>query len=352
MDIPEGLSPSARRFLEALDGSPDLPERLCRMALVFRRQGQESDALLLGRRARALAPADARVRALTQWLDRREAPLWHFALVQDEWRNAGYGAALQAAVRPGMAVFEIGTGTGLLAMLAVRAGASHVYTCERRPGVAEAAREIVARNGMADRITVIARDAREVELGVDLPERADLFLAELVDGALLGEGVLALTQLARRRFLKEGAPLLPHRISAWGCLATRGSGPAYRLGTSMGFDLSPFNRFSPSVLYETAGGEESLSEPVELLSFDLTRDECPPPHDLELVATRDGVAEGLLRWLRLDFGEGVALENRPPLRSPSWSPCLHLLPEPRVVRKGDVVRVEISHDEERIFAAF
>lgn len=347
MEIPEGLSLPARRFVEALDGRRDLPERLSRMALVFRRMRQEADAALLGRWARDLAPEDARVRMLTQWLDRREAPLWHFALAQDEWRNAAYAAALERAVRPGMIVFEIGTGTGLLAMLAARAGAAHVYTCERHPRVAEAAREIVARNEMADRITVIPREASEV----DLPGRADLFVAELVDSALLGEKVLALTRLARRRFLKDGAVLLPHTIAAWGCLVARGTGPGCRLSTSEGFDLTPFNRFTPALLYETGGGEELLSEPAELLSFDLSRDESPPARRLELAVTRDGVAEGVLRWIRLDFGGAVSLENRPPRRYASWSPCLHLLPAPRPVRTGDTVAVEVSHDEERIFVA-
>lgn len=348
MEIPEGLSPSAQRFVEALEGRLDLPERLARMALTFRRLDQASDSALLGRWARRLAPADPRVRVLTDWIDRREVPLWHFVIARDEWRNAAYAAALEQAVRPGMTVFEVGTGTGLLAMLAVRAGAAHVYTCERQPAVAEAAREIVARNGMADRITVLEGDVRDLDLAV----RADLFVAEIVDSGLLGEQVLSLTRLARRRFLKEGAVLLPHRLSAWGALSTAGTGPRYRLETAMGFDLSPFNRFTPSVVWSGLEGEVLLSEPVELVAFDLARDETSGGGGLVLDASREGVAEGVVRWLRLDFGGSVFLENRPPGRCASWPPCLHLLPEPRAVRPGDRVEVDVSHDDLRIYLGF
>ena len=83
-------------------------------------------------------------------------------MVRDEARNAAYDAALRRAVTPGMRVLEIGTGSGLLAMMAARAGARHVYTCEVVPQIAQAAREIVARNGYAERITVLDKHSNAI----------------------------------------------------------------------------------------------------------------------------------------------------------------------------------------------
>lgn len=345
LETPKGLSSSALQLVAAVADRPDLPERLARMSLVFRDLRQAEDARLLARWALSLAPEDARVRLLAEWVDRREVPLWHFHLVHDEERNAAYAAALERTVRPGMTVFEIGTGSGLLAMLAVRAGAEHVYTCEREPGLAATAREIVALNGMADRITVLGCDAREAEL----PRRADLFVAEIVNNHLLGEAVVPLTRLARQRFLQPGAVLLPGEVSTWGCLATGGG--RFRASTSMGFDVTPLNRFTPPIVCPGpgGGGAELLSEPQELLRFDLASDEEPGPRRLELRAVRAGVAEGVIRWNRLDFGGGIVLENRPPAVSRSWFPCLHLFPSPLPVAPGDVVTVEVSHDDERVF---
>ena len=68
---------------------------------------------------------------------------------------SSYGPALERAKRPGDTVFEIGTGSGIVAMMAARAGAGRVVTCEVLPVMADAAREIVELNGLSDLITVI-----------------------------------------------------------------------------------------------------------------------------------------------------------------------------------------------------
>ena len=243
----ETLNPGVLALVTAIASTSDLPERLANMALVFRSQGLRKEARQVAQAARRLAPGDFRIRVLTGWLERHEAPLWHFGLVHDRPRNKAYTQALEHFVKPGMTVFEIGTGTGILAMLAARAGARHVYTCERRTNVAAAAIEIIARNGFSDRITVIAKDAEAIELSVVLPERADLFVAEIVDDTLLGERVLPLTELARARFLKPEAILLPRTVSAIGCLISgHGQHERYRMSEAMGFDLTPFSRFTPS----------------------------------------------------------------------------------------------------------
>lgn len=346
------LTPGVRALVEAIAATDDLPERLANMALVIRGRGLRNDARVLALAARSLAPADFRIRVLTDWLERREAPLWHFGIVHDRPRNEAYARALEHFVKPGMTVFEIGTGTGILAMLAARAGARHVYTCERRVDVAAAASAIIERNGLADRITVIAKDAELVELGVDLPERADLFVAEIVDDTLLGELVLPLTELARARFLKPEAILLPHTVSAIGCLVSgHGQHERYRMNEVMGFDLTPFNRFSPLEIGMPHGGGdiEPLSEPLELATFDLARDAAPQGRrNIPLLATSDGVAEGIMRWLRLDFGAGIVFENRPPQHS-AWAPLLHVLPQPKAVRAGQTIPMEVTHTRDRLF---
>jgi predicted RNA methylase len=351
LDLPR-LSPTAQAFVNAIADRSDLPLRLANMSLFLKEKSPKADARALARAAQALAPGDYRIRVLTDWLNRREAPLWHFGIIHDRLRNETYARALEHFVNPGMTVFEIGTGTGILAMLAVKAGAEHVYTCERRQDVAEAARDIIARNGLSDRITVIHKDAMAVEVGVDLPERADLFVAEIVDNTLLGEGVLPLTERARHHLLKPEAILLPREVSAMGFLITgKGHHEHYRMDTAMGFDLTPFNRFTPVEIHAGKGGGEfePLTDAVELIRFDLHQD--APSEDTQrvrLTAHTPGTAESLMRWLKLDFGEGILFENRPPLHS-SWDPHLHILPTPRPLEAGQTVEIEIHHNRDRLF---
>jgi type II protein arginine methyltransferase len=349
------LSPAALKFVSMLVErvkKPELPVRLAKMALIFKGRKQKSDAQVLAQAARSLAPDDIRVRVLTDWLNRHQAPLWHFRIVHDHLRNEAYAKALQHFVKPGMVVFEIGAGTGLLAMLAARAGAKHVYTCERRPDVAAAAKEIIAQNGLADRVTVIPKDANALQLGIDLPERADLFVAEIVDNTLLGEGVLPLTDLAKLKFLKPDAILLPQRVSAMGYLMAETQHiDVYRMSSVMGFDLTPFNCFTPLELNagEGGGGVNPVSDAIELIGFDLN--ETAPNEATEIItltANRDASVHSLLRWLRLDFGDDIVFENRPPQKS-SWDPHLHILPTPINVRAGQSLQFEINHNRDQLF---
>ncbi|MXZ63836.1 MAG: 50S ribosomal protein L11 methyltransferase [Chloroflexi bacterium] len=63
-------------------------------------------------------------------------------------------AALDRLVRPGDAVLDVGTGSGILALAAARLGASRVDALDTDPVAVAATRENAARNGLGDRIEV------------------------------------------------------------------------------------------------------------------------------------------------------------------------------------------------------
>ena len=134
------------------------------------------------------------------WAD----PVEHARMLHDDRRTGDYLAALAAAVRPGDVVLDIGTGSGVLAVAAARAGARRVYAVEASD-IAEVAGRVFAANGVTDTVTLVPGWSRQIEL----PEPADLLVAEIIGNEPLEEEILETTLDARRRLLKPDARLDP-----------------------------------------------------------------------------------------------------------------------------------------------
>ena len=151
----------------------------------------------------ALAPTDTDGGLTRGWAD----PVEHARMLHDDRRTSDYIAALREAVGPDDVVLDIGTGSGVLAVAAARAGARHVYAVEASD-IAGVAERVFAENGVQDRITLIRGWSREIEL----PEPADLLVAELIGNEPFEEEILETTLDARRRLLKPGGRLIPHTL--------------------------------------------------------------------------------------------------------------------------------------------
>lgn len=80
-------------------------------------------------------------------------------------------------------VVDIGTGSGLLAIMAALAGAQHVFAIEGDPSLERAARKVIAANGKAETVTVVGRHSMQVKVGFgsDVPTGADVIVTEIFD---------------------------------------------------------------------------------------------------------------------------------------------------------------------------
>ena len=133
--------------------------------------------------------------SVTAWLktttDKFYAPGYHYDMMHDNPRNEAYRAAIAEAVESDEDfVLEIGTGSGLLALIAAESCCQHVYTVEGNPPVADAAKAVVSANAKDDRITVLSKFSTDVEVHytADMPAQADVLVAEIFDTGLVGEG--------------------------------------------------------------------------------------------------------------------------------------------------------------------
>ena len=330
------------------------PRKLAAVAAMALSLGKGDAAYRLAREARALAPEDRDIAGQTAAAIAGGVPAWHFSIVRDDVRNAAWEAAIRRAVGPQTRVLDIGAGTGLLAMMAARAGAAAVTSCEMNPAVADAASDIVAANGLADRVRIVARHSEELDPERDMGGRADLFVSEIVSNDLLGQGALGIVADAARRLLAPGARVIPAAGVVRVALAWWEGLAAQRLGEVAGFDLSAFNRLE-RIPYRIRVGDPRLSlagDAADLFAFDFASGGpfAAGRASADLVAAARP-ANGVAQWIRLQLDEEGAYENRPAEGASSCWLCL-FTPLAEEVAKGQGVRVHGAHNklELRIWA--
>ncbi|MUG96207.1 amino acid adenylation domain-containing protein [Scytonema sp. UIC 10036] len=144
------------------------------------------------------------------WPSVGEYPLYdellYHAMTHDEERNQSYEYAINELVRDRVVV-EIGTGQdAILARLCVAAGAKKVYAIEGSKEAYNCATALVKRLGLEDKIILIHGYSQEV----NLPEKVDVCVSEIIGTIGGSEGVAAILNDARR-FLKEDGCMIPHR---------------------------------------------------------------------------------------------------------------------------------------------
>ena len=335
-----------------IERSASDPKRLAHFASVLSALGDAQRAYALAREAIGAAPADSEVRSLASTVLRKKVPGWHFAILRDAGRNGAYDAALRRAVSAHTKVLEIGTGSGIIAMMAARAGARSVVTCEVVRTIADTAREIVALNGYADSVRVINKRSFDLDRQNDLGGPADILVSEIVDNMLIGEGVLPAIEHAHRHLLKRGGRVIPARGSVRVALARDAEFRHDSLAQIDGFNLSPFNRLASTyiAIRRDSPRLSLLSAPADLFDFDF---QSGGPFAVESVkrslVSLGGEANGIVQWIALQMDAEGRYENAPaPDKTSSWAVLFWPFSAPRECPAGSEVEVFGAHDRRRL----
>lgn len=336
----------------ACAADPANPVAANNLAVMLSDAGRKIEALDQFRRAQALQPGNIHIEHQIRRLSAEMVPFWHIPMLNDVRRNDAFEAAIVAALAetgPDARVLDIGTGSGLLSMMAARAGAQSVTACEMVPIIADMARQIIADNGYSDRIKVHTAPSTELKVGEHLDERADILVSEILSSDLLTEHVIDTFEDAHARLLKPDAIVIPRAASAIGCLVESQVLADYVFVDQVsGFDISRFGALaSPKLpIHGTMTDWKRLSDDVELVHIDLTRTQHQSDlHLLQINVLEDGIATGIVQWMHVDLAEGISFDNHPDgYTDGGWLQVLHNFPAPVAVRAGDVLNVAVGHD--------
>ncbi|MFB3777462.1 MAG: 50S ribosomal protein L11 methyltransferase [Bryobacteraceae bacterium] len=281
------------------------------------------------------------------------APEYHISMLNDQARTSGFLAAIKETVKPGDVVVDAGTGTGVLAIAAARAGARRVYAIEST-SIGQVAKVMFEANGLADRITLLEGRSTHVKL----PEKADVLISETIGSSPLREQVLETFLDARLRYLKPDARYVPQRLLVFGIPVeipaadlspfTFTPGDAERWRNAYGMDFSPLALVAASpgqsflARHSEARQWRRLSDPVLLLDVDLRRHTDAAVHrTVHASAATAGIINGLTIFFELHVSPSVRLSTEPSSApEPSnWRNPVEILPAALDVQPGDLIEV-------------
>lgn len=210
-------------------------------------------------------------------------------MLHDEERNKMYYEGLKAAIalkrsqgQP-VNVLDIGTGTGLLSMMAAKLGADSITAIEEFLPMANKAQKIIHDNGFSEKIKLIRKRSTNVQVGpgLDMEQRANVLVTEVFDTELIGEGAIGTFNHAHDALLTTDCLVIPNAgrvfaqivssevCSKWNGLHKIGQiidiPPQHR---STGAKTLALHDLQLSQFEEKKHHFKPLSDPIQIFDFD------------------------------------------------------------------------------------
>ncbi len=279
----------------------------------------------------------------------------HEEMLSDSIRVDTYHRGIHRNVKPGDVVLDLGTGTGLLAMMASKAGAKKVYAVEHSDFI-EVAREIAHKNDITN-IEFVQANSREFTP----PEPIDVVLHEQMGDELFNENMLENLLDLRSRVLAPGGRILPAKfrlfaepVSMHETMRVR---RLWNIELPDGIDLGALEQSPAAARFDSGRSDQYwarpgsvasvVSEPHPILAFDLNTVDgigsLPTSYVVERRATADMIVDGVCIWFEALFDEETVLTTSPLAPITSWGNRMFRLD--REISVGEKLRLHIHMDQ-------
>lgn len=306
-------------------------------------------------------------------------------MLHDTERNSKYYAALRSVIADRQSrneathVLDIGTGTGLLSMMAVCCGAESVTACEAFQPMVKTAKQVMSDNGFDGKINLIGKRSDEVIVGPykDMPKKANILVTEVFDTELIGEGALPTFIHAHKKLLEPGCTVIPSKANVYIQLVESKFIRGWQ-------ELTPFNIpdngsiLIPEDIKKCSGPAsahdlqlsqispqlfKSLADPIPVLSFDFSgsvalQDKNSLTHEVEI--KNSGTIDAMLMWwdLKMDPEGEIIISCAPAWIHPDgnkaqwrdhWIQAVYYPKFPLTVCKGDSVKLRSYYNEYNVW---
>lgn len=275
---------------------------------------------------------------------------YYLGLLDFRERIESFRRGIEAAVRDGDRVVDLGTGLGTFALFAARAGAGRVWAVDSDP-VVHLARTLARENGLEGRIEFVRGRVPDVELPPDI----DVVLFEDFPRRFLDDRVFRMLEPFEEGLLSRGGRMVPARARlalAPGRLDSGGRDPADAgagdpSARRYGIDwdaVRPYwaNRPRAGIVSR----DHLLGAPVSGPSLPLVP--VPRASALRIEGRwrmeEPGPLDALVHWFDLETAPHEWLSNRPGTRSAPWGQLLLPVDPPLEVGRGEVVEVDVRRD--------
>ena len=268
-------------------------------------------------------------------------------MVSDQPRTDAFAAAIKEIIKGEERVIDVGTGTGLLAMLAAKAGAKKVYALDQA-NIAQAARDAVEKNHLSEQVEVININATEFQSA----EPADVIISEWLGHFAFAEAMFQDVVICRDKNLKEGGTMLPSGIELMiaplsSPLLYEEEGPGFWKRDVHGIDYThlEIEELKQALASKTFVLAEDLIAPGKsLLSLDLATATSSDPWqsgEVEFTIERDGILDGFVGWFIAQLSPLVRLDTGPDQPGTHWQQSY--FPFPKIaLKKGQTITLKYA----------